>query len=165
MNRSSHYISSGERYILLGFTGLLVIIVLFNIGSEALQNYNYWSLKEQTRLSGRQGTMIDFGPPGYYTPGLHLFSVVVFLATVLARKYIVAMLATVAYIVLIFVSLHARYQTFDSDSARNASLCQAVWLSAYPIDYLALIFLISLAIWYTSIFWRFRGKGQQQLLP
>lgn len=151
-----HSISKTEHRLVSIIAGFLALVVVYNL---AWDFYLLYEFKYQPP------SKIQFSGPMLQTPLLHLMSLVVLAATVLGRKYVLAMLAVVAYIILIFVSFQARYQTFDSDSALNASLCHAEWLSTYPIDYLALIFLTSLGLWYVSIFWRFGFQGNQRSYP
>jgi len=149
-------ISRREHRLISAVAGFLALVVIYNLAWDFFLLYQF---------KYQPPSKISFSGPILQTPLLHLMSLVVLAATVFGRKYFLAMFASVAYIIFIFVSFYARYQTFDSDSARNAPVCKAVWLSAFPIDYLALIFLTSLGIWYMSIFWRFGFQGNQRSYP
>ena len=147
------YISSRERYLLAGIAGLLLLVVLFSIGIEAVQDYNYWVYREQAKLSGRP--MIDFGSPGIKTPLFHLLSVAVFLTVLFGKKFYFATLATVFYLSTLAYSVNWRFHSLDVFDVSTSSLWDSVvvlldWI-VRPIDLIALFVLIPVLLWEVSV--------------
>ena len=141
--------------MIANFALLMVLLVFGQFISDIINIYNLDVRLQQYLLGEKQGgkELIHFSEPNNTIGGFHLMSILVFFALIWGRKLYVAFALIVTYIITLLYSHSLRFR--DIESALMA------W-KADSFNLVVLAFLLVLAVWITSVGFRFGCLGKRR---
>ncbi len=151
MKETKAPISTLERWTLLVFTLIPLLFFLTFFAKGAIREHQF-------SLPNRHGINFAVDDPVPRMPaGLHLLTVLIFLAAIRPRSFFVSAILAVIYAGLLLVSLYLRVngESFlGGPIPGDPGFFQELYLKTWIWDYVALAYLVVLLPWLSSIIYR-----------
>lgn len=167
--RANDYISNREHKLLLVVAFISFIFVALTFCYGIAKDYNYSVYKQQQRVEhlasyNREGG-ISGSNPRIIMPGLHFFTLFIFIALLKTKRFLLSSFLTVFYAIVFIYGLSAIYnggRLGGEEFSPKVDFFDQVYLAANGFDYLAAFFISILLFWQISILLRMLIKTLQR---
>lgn len=141
--------SKNERRALLGVAFLTSVCFAIFLALDIVESAKISRIREAY-------PQFSFDYVVIWLPGFHSLIILLLVALVVARKYIVSTFLTFLYALLFTIGMYMRLdgRGYFSGEGFYTSLPTEILAKTHPYEYLAAIFVLVILFWQVSILWR-----------
>jgi hypothetical protein len=154
--KANEYISKQEHKFLLIFAFTIFVFAFSVFSTELIEDYNRAIPETQFEFSNC-GIFYSF-PPAY------LSSIFILFALLLTKRFLLSLLLTLSYILLIVYAIYVRFETFADSLFGELSFgfIEQMEIVVYYYDYVIFTLTLILLFWQISILLRMLIKTLQR---